>query len=195
MSSNKANPKERAPRLWIIYALLGIILIPIFTVRFFLYDFYSIPSGNMIPTINVGDIVIVDKHIYKAAANGESDSTKPEHGEIIAFHPPHDPNTTFLKRVIGIPGDVIAFSDKRLTINGKPVETHDVDSITLAETLGSTPYTVQYVNEQSSYRSFFGTVPSNHYFVMGDNRDNSLDSRVWGFVPAESLVGKVVTIW
>ncbi|WP_435782913.1 signal peptidase I [Cellvibrio sp.] len=193
MPSDKPHSNKSSPRLWLIYALLAVIFVPLFVTRYFLYDFYSVPAGSMSPTINVGDMVVVNKYIFNDAAS--EDGRKPERGEIIAFHPPHTPETTYLKRVIGIPGDVIQFSDKQLTINGKPIETLTVDGINFSETLNSTTYTVQYSNEQNPLRNFSGTVSSNHYFVMGDNRDNSLDSREWGFVSTESLVGKVVSIW
>ena len=181
--------------LWLIFGFLGIFFGGFIITRIFLYDYYSIPSANMTPTINIGDLVIVNKQIYRNAASGKSDGIKPKHGEIIAFHPPHIPDTTYLKRVIGVPGDIIKFSGKQLTINGKRLKPRRIDGMTFTENFDGVSYQVQYVNEQNPYREFSATVPANHYFVMGDNRDNSFDSRAWGFVPDKALVGKVVMIW
>lgn len=192
MSNN--TTRKTKPHVWIIFGFIGILFGGLFVARVFLYDFYSIPSANMTPTINIGDMVIIDKHIYRNAANGKSDSIKPKHGEIIAFHPPHTPATTYLNRVIGLPGDIIKFSDKQLTINGKPIETRKTDGINFTENFDGISYQVQYTNEQNSFREFSTTVPANHYFVMGDNRDNSFDSRAWGFVSETALVGKLVMI-
>lgn len=192
-TENNTMQKKANPFQWIVFAIIGIIVGSIIITRVFLYDFYSIPSGNMIPTINIGDMVIVNKYIYRNAS--DENSRKPERGEIIAFHPPHAPETTYLKRVIGIPGDKIRFSGKQLTINGDVIATKKADDIIHTETLGTFIYQVQYQNEQNPYRDFSGTVPANHYFVMGDNRDNSLDSREWGFLSSEGLVGKVVFIF
>ena len=193
-SEHEKIHKKANPFHWMFFVAIGIICGIFLVSRIFFYDFYSVPSGNMIPSINVGDFVIVNKYIYRDAAD-ENSNSKPERGEIIAFHPPHSPKTTYLKRVIGIPGDTITFYEKQLTINGNVIATKNVDDIIRAETLGEHTYQVRYQNEQNPYRDFSGTVPANHYFVMGDNRDNSLDSREWGFLSAESLVGKVVSIF
>lgn len=192
---SNSTPHKNKPHLWLIFGLLGILVGGLFITRVFLYDLYSIPSANMTPTINIGDLVIVNKQIYRNVASGKSDGIKPQHGEIIAFHPPHIPDTTFLNRVIGVPGDIIKFSGKQLSINGKPLKTKKTDGMTFIENFDSISYHVQYINEQNSYRDFSATVPANHYFVMGDNRDNSFDSRVWGFLPSDGLVGKVIAIW
>jgi signal peptidase I len=196
MTTENNNIKNNSDlRTWVVLGLLGTIFGSIFLIRFFLYDIYSCPSASMAPTINVGNMVIVNKYIYKNAASGTRESTKPKRGEIVAFHPPHIPSTTFLGRAIGIPGDVVNFSGKQLTINGKPIKIRKVDEITFAEKFSGISYQVQYQNEENPYREFSATVPANHYFMMGDNRDNSLDSRGWGFLPSDGLVGKVVTIW
>jgi signal peptidase I len=178
-----------------IFALLGFIFLSLSVVRSFLYDMYSIPGASMAPTINTNDLVIVNKHIYSSAAKSLPNNAQPRRGDIIAFKPPHTPTTVYLKRVIGTPGDVISFTEKQLTINGTPVKTQKNEGITYAEDLNGITYQVQYLNEESTLRTFNTVVPENHYFVMGDNRDNSLDSRVWGFVPSENLVGKLVAIW
>ncbi|HSC67808.1 MAG TPA: signal peptidase I [Cellvibrio sp.] len=182
-------------RIWIIYAVLAIILIPIIIVRIFIYEINSMPSGSMMPSINPGDFVLVNKMVYRDAASEKADSAKPQRGEIITFYPPHLPKTIFLQRVIGLPGDIIQFSDKKLTVNGQLIETRAIDGLSFFENLNGYSHMVQYENERSPYRMFSVTVPANHYFVMGDNRDNSLDSREWGFLPATNLIGKVVKIW
>lgn len=120
---------------------------------------------------------------------------KPKRGEIFVFYPPNS-QQTFIKRVIGLPGDVIEFSNKQLVINGEKVETTQGDSVeTLQETLDENIYSVQYINDRNLFREFKVTVPDNAYFMMGDNRDHSADSRIWGFVPAKNIVGKLVYIW
>lgn len=196
MNIKKLNPVTQK----ILYLLGAIVLsavlfFSIYIPRTFLYDMYSIPAGSMAPTINVGDTVIVNKHIYRDTIKGKPDSNQPRRGDIIAFNPPHQPNTVYLKRVIGIPGDVIRFTDKQLTINNKPVETKKLNDALFLETLNDTTYQVQYLNEENPYRDIKVTIPADHYFVMGDNRDNSLDSREWGFVPKENLIGKTTIIF
>src|SRR5688572_4066547 len=95
---------RHAPRLWIIYALLAVIFVPIIVVRVFLYEINSTPSGSMIPTVNPGGLTLVDKMVYRNLASDEKENTRPARGELITFRPPHLPKVIFLSRVIGIPG-------------------------------------------------------------------------------------------
>ncbi len=178
-----------------IFVVLGLLFGPIYIVRAFFYDLYSIPAESMAPTINTGDLVIVNKHVYRDAIKGKPEATRPQSGDIIAFHPPHMPSTVYLKRVIGTPGDILGFTNKQLTINNKPVETTRIDNNIFFETIQGNKYRVQYFDDGNPYRDFNLTIPDNHYFVMGDHRDNSLDSREWGFVPIENLVGKMIIVF
>lgn len=191
----------------------GILLIPIafisfaFSIRAFLYEPFHAPSTSMSPTLNVDDHILVSKWGY---GNYESygitlyktkidEKLKPKRGEIFIFYPPHD-RRHFIKRIIGLPGDTIQFSNRQLIINGENVKTESESKLQYQEYLGGHSYTVQY--RDGAYNSsikklheFTISVPSDSYFVMGDNRDNSLDSRAWGFVPAENIVGKMILKW
>lgn len=193
--NNSLNLKKDYNYSWVIISLLVTLVIAIYVVRIFLYDIFSIPAASMSPTINVGNFVIISKGPYGNAYIPLEDSDKPKRGEIFAFYPPYNENTIFLKRIIGIPNDTISFSDKRLTINSNLVETNQENDLIFSENLNNHHYLVQYQNEESPFRNFKVTVPEGHYFVMGDNRDNSADSRAWGFVPIENMVGKLVKIW
>ncbi len=188
---------------WGVFLILVAFLLSVFTVRSFFYEPFQIPSSSMLPTLNVGDHIVVSKYGYGlygsfgiTAYSTEVDSRKkPKRGEVFALYPPHNEHV-FVKRIIGLPHDVVEFSDKQLYINGSKVETRRVDnSGVFIETLGGNTYSVQYISEANPFRNFKVEVPENSYFVMGDNRDNSSDSRMWGMVPAENIMGKMVLIW
>lgn len=187
-------------------ALLAIpilLLIVTFSFRSFLYEPFQMPSASMLPTLKVGDYIVVSKWNYGLygtyGINFHSasidDRKMPRRGEIFVFYPPQE-KRVFVKRIVGLPGDRLEFRDKQLTVNGIKVETMTTDgSEVYAETIDGIHYSVQYANERSNLREFSIVVPENSYFTMGDNRDNSSDSRFWGPVPAENIVGKVVAIW
>lgn len=196
MTENPSTPKhsnrKRDPYLWIIIAFIVTFFGCIFLVRNYVIDLFSIPAASMAPTVNVGDLVVINKLAYaKAPANEKL----PQRGDIIAFKPPHNKNTVFLKRVIGTPGDTLTFNHKQLVINGNPVATEMIDEYSYSENIDDAFYQVMYQNEDNPYRDISIEVPANSYFVMGDNRDNSLDSRAWGFVTTEDVIGKLVMIW
>lgn len=195
MESTSISTKKIDPKLWFIVGIVSIFFCTIYFTRAFYYDIFSIPGASMEPTINVGNYVIINKSAYNKTATTSDVSTQPKHGEIFAFQSPYDKNTILLKRIIGTPGDTISFSDKHLTVNEQAIETKKLDASSYSENLNSHIYSVQYQNEQNPYRTFTVVVPENHYFVMGDNRDNSADSRMWGFVPSENIVGKLVASW
>ena len=212
---------------WIEYpkSFFPVILI-VFLLRSFLVEPFKIPSGSMIPTLLVGDFILVNKYSYgirlpvinkKIISIGE-----PERGDVMVFRYPEDPTVDYIKRVVGLPGDRIAYQNKRLTINGQPVALKEAPDYLLkdkiqflkqyTETLGKTehailvdtsesaasPYVKQFPLRQNCNYNNNGvvcTVPPGHYFMMGDNRDNSSDSRVWGFVPKANIVGKAFFIW
>lgn len=185
-------------------------LFPVFVVvlvlRSFIVEPFRIPTGSMIPTLEIGDFILVNKFSYglrlpitntKFVSFGD-----PERGDVVVFRYPENEKVDYIKRVIGLPGDEIAYHNKTVFINGKPVEQKELKRIPLArdelirleEMLGEIKHKVHhYRNAYSGSRSY--KVPAGHYFVMGDNRDKSYDSREWGFVPEKNLVGKAFIIW
>jgi len=173
----------------------------IFILRTFVYEPYQIPSGSMIPGLKVGDFILVNKHSYGLKVNRIGDafalSADPEYGDVVVFIPPHV-NVPYIKRLIGKPGDTIGYLNKKIYVNGKAIQQEFISSteeeIFLKETLGSADRIIRIVGGSASYPEEF-IVPANHYFVMGDNRDNSSDSRYWGFVPRENFMGSGELIW
>ena len=173
----------------------------IFILRTFVYEPYQIPSGSMIPGLKVGDFILVNKHSYGLKVNRIGDafalSADPEYGDVVVFIPPHV-NVPYIKRLIGKPGDTIGYLNKKIYVNGKAIQQEFISSteeeIFLKETLGSADRIIRIVGGSASYPEEF-SVPANHYFVMGDNRDNSSDSRYWGFVPRENFMGTGELIW
>lgn len=183
------------------------VLAIVFLLRGFIVEPFRIPSGSMIPTLNIGDFILVNKFSYgvrlpvlNKLVIGDS---KPERGDVIVFRYPPEPSVDYIKRVIGLPGDHIAYHEKVLYVNNKPVSRTFVSQYTGPGELRANEYieTFEDVNHnillKPGYISPEGdyVVPEGEYFVMGDNRDNSRDSRVWGSVPDENLVGKAFMIW
>ena len=188
------------------------IILVVLLLRSFLMEPFRIPSGSMMPTLLVGDFILVNKYTYgirlpvvnkKIIAMGE-----PQRGDIVVFRYPKDPSVDYIKRVVGLPGDRIAYVQKQIYVNGQPVEQEARGSYTgvgaglsmsgadvRIERLGDVAHDILIVPGQPSIIEGEVQVPAGHYFVMGDNRDNSNDSRFWGFVPEENLVGKAFMIW
>ena len=212
---------------WIEYpkSFFPVILI-VFLLRSFLVEPFKIPSGSMIPTLLVGDFILVNKYTYGVrlpVINKKIiDINEPERGDVMVFRYPDDPTVDYIKRVVGLPGDKVAYVNKRLTINGREVPLKDAGDFLLKdkiqylkqyiETLEKTehailvdtsepaalPYVKQFPQRENCIYNNEGVVcaiPPGHYFMMGDNRDNSSDSRVWGFVPEANIVGKAFFIW
>jgi signal peptidase I len=194
--------------------------------RSFLFEPFKIPSGSMIPTLLVGDLILVNKFTYglrlPVLNTKLTNGTPPKRGDVMVFRYPPKPSLDYIKRVVGVPGDEVAYLNKRLTINGQPVPTtrlpdyFEQDAMRyfrhFEETLGEkkhrlltdddrpafVPGADDYPFKQNCRYSVEGVVckvPEGHYFMMGDNRDNSLDSRYWGFVPDRNIVGKAFLIW
>ncbi|MEM1411569.1 MAG: signal peptidase I [Pseudomonadota bacterium] len=192
-----------------LFPVLFIVLL----FRSFLFEPFKIPSGSMIPTLLIGDFIVVNKYSYglrlPVLNTKFVDLGEPERGDVVVFRYPVDPSVNFIKRVIGLPGDAVTYRDKRFFINGEPVEVQggaafqstDVkcstprsDAVRFREDLGPTRHDFL-VHENVRGRNGQWQVPEGHYFMVGDNRDRSNDSREWGFVPEENLVGRAVGIW
>ena len=173
----------------------------IFILRTFIYEPYQIPSGSMIPGLKVGDFILVNKHSYGLKVNRIGDtfalSADPEYGDVVVFIPPHV-DVPYIKRLIGKPGDTIGYLNKKIYVNGKAIQQELLstsgEETFLKETLGDSDRIIRIIGSSASYPEEF-TVPANHYFVMGDNRDNSSDSRYFGFVPRENFMGTGELIW
>lgn len=178
--------------------------------RSFIVEPFRIPSGSMVPTLLVGDFILVNKFDYGLRLPVIHTKIlgihEPERGDVMVFRWPPDPSVDFIKRVVGLPGDVITYRDKQLSVNGEPVprkllHSYSGEGVPLSESatefeemLGPANHLILQVNDRKS-SDISVKVPPGKYFVMGDNRDNSLDSRVWGFVPEKNIVGKAFLVW
>lgn len=189
------------------------VLLIVLVFRSFLFEPFKIPSGSMIPTLLVGDFIVVNKFTYGIrlpVVNKKIISiNEPERGDVVVFRYPPDPNVNYIKRLVGLPGDTVSYRDKQLYVNGEMVvkepvrrwasndvkcTTPETDAMLYDEVLGDVDHNVL-LHEMSGSRNGQWEVPEGHYFMMGDNRDRSSDSRIWGFVPEENLVGRAVGIW
>lgn len=182
------------------------VLLVVFVLRSFLVEPFQIPSSSMVPTLKVGDYILVNKYTYgirlPVIRTKVLDLNEPERGDVMVFFPPHMNDTYFIKRVIGLPGDVVVYENRRLSVNGtdiplEPTDKAEPESVRYqlaSEKLGKSEHLIQVSRVQAS-RDFTVTVKPDHYFMMGDNRDNSSDSRIWGQVPEKDIVGKAFAIW
>jgi len=187
------------------------VLMFVLTLRSFLFEPYQVPTGSMIPTIKIGDFILVNKFAYglRLPVLGTKilDVGEPQRGEIMVFIPPHV-NQYFIKRVIGLPGDTIRYENQRLSVNGELVPEEFVSSVSVdtgigpldgvlnSATYNGVTHAAQHIPGVNSSRGRSSwIVPAGHYFMIGDNRENSADSRVWGAVPEENIVGKAIAIW
>jgi len=206
--NDSEKPKKRSEPLLVEYArfLFPVFLI-VLIVRGFIVEPFKIPSGSMLPTLDVGDYILVNKFSYGLRSPiGEYkliDLGTPKRGDVIVFRYPEDPSVDYIKRVIGVPGDKIVYRNKQLWINDQKIELKDLHPYAddphfeeLEELLGKVTHNIllskdyNYLAQPQEYR-----VPPGEYFAMGDNRDNSRDSRVWGFVPDANLKGRAFFIW
>lgn len=182
------------------------VLAAVFVLRSFLFEPFQIPSSSMVPTLTVGDYILVNKFTYgirlPVVRTKVFDIGSPERGDVMVFFPPHMNKTYYIKRVIGVPGDTISYRSKQLFVNGEPVPREWLAPVTEGrsrvqvgrETVADDSHLMQ-VDIARSARDFSTTVKPGHFFMMGDNRDNSSDSRVWGQVPEADIVGKAVAVW
>ncbi len=209
-SAIKSAPKEP---LLVEYArtFFPVILI-VLILRSFLVEPFRIPSGSMMPTLYSGDFILVNKFSYGIRLplfnNKVIDVGSPERGDVFVFRYPDDPSIDYIKRVVGLPGDLIGYYGKTLYVNGKPMKQKSLGAFIgtgagasmlgadqYVEQLGDMEHDILVRSSAPSLSQGEVRVPEGHYFAMGDNRDNSNDSRVWGFVPEENLVGKAFMIW
>ena len=202
------------------------VIAAVFLLRSFLFEPFKIPSGSMIPTLQIGDLILVNKFHYgirlPVANTKVTAGTPVQRGDVMVFRYPPKPSVDYIKRVVGIPGDEVAYLNKKLTINGQPVASEALpdyfDESVMRyfrherESLPGKTHQIIIDNERPAFipgvdefpfrdhchynvEGVVCKVPEGHYFMMGDNRDNSLDSRYWGFVPDKNIVGKAFFVW
>jgi signal peptidase I len=212
---------------WIEYSgsFFPVILL-VFVLRSFLYEPFKIPSSSMVPTLQIGDLILVNKYQYGIRLpiinKKVIEIGNPQRGDVMVFKYPEDTKLDYIKRVVGVPGDTVVYRNKRLTVNGTAVAYKPLSDYLDEETLSYSKHLTEDLNGVSheilnnprapSYvvnphdfpqrnlctydaEGFTCKVPDGQYFMMGDNRDNSLDSRYWGFVPDQNIVGKAFFIW
>jgi signal peptidase I len=220
------DDKLRQP-WWLEYsASFFPVILVVFVVRSFVVEPFKIPSGSMVPTLLVGDFILVNKFEYGIRlpiTNTKITEGNPlKRGDVVVFRYPKDESVDYIKRVIGLPGDVVAYQDKQLTINGKPVPETPLPDYLDDERMGyakqfeedldgrknailNNPAVPPFIVGAEDYpyrdnctynaRGVICKVPPGNYFMMGDNRDNSADSRYWGFAPDRNIVGRAFFIW
>ena len=223
--------RKSAEPWWVEYAKSFFpVILAVFLLRSFLVEPFKIPSGSMIPTLQVGDFILVNKFTYGIRLPIISQKivqlNNPQYGDVMVFHYPENPAIDYIKRVVGLPGDVVTYRGKQVLLNGKVQEQIGegeynyvdngltfVHTNRYSENLQGHVYPVLVnpdvaglhmgsvadfpMREQCTYtrEEMRCTVPEGHYFMLGDNRDNSRDSRYWGFVPDRLIVGKAFFIW
>jgi len=213
--------------LWLEYsASFFPVILFVFVLRCFVVAPFKILSGSMIPTLLIGDLILVNKFTYGIRLPIVDKKiiplNDPQRGDVMVFRYPLDPSLDYIKRVVGVGGDVVEYRNKKLSINGQAVPVKELDkyydpnsfsySLQFQETLGgkthrmlndedAPPYVIgaqTFKNRDNCKYDVTGfrcVVPQGHYFMMGDNRDNSSDSRIWGFVSDEQVVGKAFLVW
>lgn len=212
---------------WVEYSgsFFPVILL-VFVLRSFLFEPFKIPSSSMVPTLQIGDLILVNKFTYgirlPVVNKKIIEVNQPQRGDVMVFKYPKDISLDYIKRVVGVPGDKVVYRNKKLSVNGKDLaykqlpDYLDEENLTYSkqfeENLSGVSHRILNDERAPSYvpnpdnfpqrdactynsEGFACTVPAGHYFMMGDNRDNSLDSRYWGFVPDQYIVGKAFFVW
>ena len=186
------------------------VIFLVFFIRSFIAEPFKIPSGSMMPTLLAGDFILVSKFSYGIRVPILNytmiEVDKPKRGDVFVFHYPPKPSIDYIKRVVGLPGDLIEYKSKTLYINDKKIEQtfvdkypyvmneiHHIEAKEFKEALGNVNHSI--LIHDLPGENFKFEVPQGHYLAFGDNRDNSADSRVWGFVPEHNLVGRAFFIW
>ncbi len=183
------------------------VLLVVLLLRSFVVEPFQIPSGSMRPTLEVGDFILVNKFTYglrlPVIHTRLVELNEPERGDVMVFRFPDEPSVNFIKRVVGLPGDRIRYEGKQLYVNGEPVAKMLLDEagaeapgeLLLEERLGALAHRIYNNPRDPGPQMRELVVPEGHYFTMGDNRDHSNDSRYWGFVPEENIVGRAFAVW
>lgn len=227
----KRSAGQKEP-LWVEYSRSFFpVILAVFLLRSFLFEPFKIPSGSMIPTLQVGDFILVNKYTYgirlPVANLKVIDVGSPQRGDVMVFHYPENPSQNYIKRVVGVPGDVIEYRNKQLTINGVVQQQQREGGYNyLNENTGAIIHTDRYSENLNGHVHSMlirpevpllyteavadfpnrgncsitadvvrCKIPPGNYFMMGDNRDDSRDSRYWGFVPDKMIVGKAFAVW
>jgi signal peptidase I len=183
------------------------VLLVVLILRSFLVEPFQIPSGSMRPTLEIGDFILVNKFTYglrlPVINTKFVELNEPERGDVMVFRFPDEPSVNFIKRVIGLPGDRIRYEDKQLYVNGDPIPkrlieegpTKAPEELLLLESLDEVEHHIYNNPRAPGPQMRELVVPEGHYFTMGDNRDHSNDSRYWGFVPEQNIVGRAFAVW
>lgn len=185
------------------------VLLAVLLLRSFLAEPFRIPSGSMLPTLEIGDFILVNKFAYglrlPVLHTKVVELGNPQRGDVVVFRYPENPKVDYIKRLVGVPGDVVEWNNKTLKINGvelnraQPSEYYRPDQMgfqatRLKEDLLGVTHDILFTQGRVSPTGGV-VVPEGHYFMMGDNRDNSNDSRMWGLVPEANIVGKATYVW
>ena len=210
--SNTAEPQSAVRAKSQFREILEAVVVALLlaaVVRVFVVQAYKIPSRSMVPTLLVGDHILVNKFIYGIKIPGTDyrlpGLREPRRGDVVVFVPPDDPSRDFIKRIVGVPGDTIEVRAKKVYVNGEPSDQEEhaihVDERPVDEPRDRVLAAVRECEfprpGSDVFRDWFGpcTVPPGHYFMMGDNRDQSQDSRFWGYVPMKDIRGKAFIIY
>ncbi len=191
-------------------SLFPVILV-VLLLRSFLVEPFRIPSGSMMPTLLVGDFILVNKYVYGIRLPVINEKiinvSSPKRGDVAVFRYPKDPSVDYIKRVIGLPGDTIAYHNKQIYVNGEPLPLEEKNiyegvgagvsssgDVVKQEQINGILHNIL-IDNRRPIGDFEYSIPAGQYLVMGDNRDNSNDSRYWGTVPEANLVGRAFMIW